>query len=104
MGANDGLLFGDTWSCGLRMASLKEEGGARAMRWSVAWGRSNDDFSSVWWREEQSGSEGAEKSEEEAKESFILTKPCRKGIRPTAHRTWVVRCMRGDTVTGAAGN
>jgi hypothetical protein len=38
MGANDGLRFGDAWSCGLRMASLKEEGGARATRWSVAWG------------------------------------------------------------------
>jgi hypothetical protein len=38
MGANDGLRFGDAWSCGLRMASLKEEGGARAMRWPVAWG------------------------------------------------------------------
>jgi hypothetical protein len=26
-GLNGGLLFGDTWSCGLRMVSLKEEGG-----------------------------------------------------------------------------
>jgi hypothetical protein len=27
-GLNGGLLFGDTWSCGLRTVSLKEEGGA----------------------------------------------------------------------------
>jgi hypothetical protein len=46
-GLNSGLLFGDTWSCGLRMVSLKEEGGAQATRWLVAWGRSNDGFSSA---------------------------------------------------------
>jgi hypothetical protein len=44
-GLNGILLFSDTWSCGLRIVSLKEEGGARATRWPVAWGRSNDDFS-----------------------------------------------------------
>jgi hypothetical protein len=42
--------------------------------------------------------ECVEASKEEAKESFISTKPCRDGIRLTAHHTWVVRRMRGDTV------
>jgi hypothetical protein len=36
-GLNGGLLFSDTWSYGLRMISLKEEGGARATQWPVAW-------------------------------------------------------------------
>jgi hypothetical protein len=27
-GVNDNLLFGGTWSCGLRTAPIKEEGGA----------------------------------------------------------------------------
>jgi hypothetical protein len=36
-GLNDGLLFGDSWSCGLRTVLLEEEGGARAKRWPVAW-------------------------------------------------------------------
>jgi hypothetical protein len=42
--------------------------------------------------------EWAEASEEQAKESFILMKPCHEGIRSTAHRTWAVWHMRGDTV------
>jgi hypothetical protein len=46
-GLNGGLLFSDTWSCGLRTVSLKEEGGARATWWLVTWGRSNDGFSSA---------------------------------------------------------
>jgi hypothetical protein len=33
-----GLRSGDSWRCGLRTASLKEEGGARVTRWPVAWG------------------------------------------------------------------
>jgi hypothetical protein len=38
--------------------SLRSSGDQRG--WPVAWGRSNDDFSSARWREEQSDSEGAE--------------------------------------------
>jgi hypothetical protein len=38
-----GLLWGglrsdDSWSCGLRMASLKEGGGVRVTQWPAAWG------------------------------------------------------------------
>jgi hypothetical protein len=47
-GLNGGLLFSHTWSSGLRTVSLKDEGGARATRWPVAWARSNDGFSSMW--------------------------------------------------------
>jgi hypothetical protein len=61
-GLNGGLLFGDTWSCGLRTVSLKEEGGARATRWPVSWGRSNDGFSSA------SGAAVAEVNGEESKD------------------------------------
>jgi hypothetical protein len=60
-GLNDDLLFGDTWSCGLRTVSLKEEGGARATRWPAAWGRSNNGFSSV------SGAAVAEANGEESR-------------------------------------
>jgi hypothetical protein len=35
-GLGGGLFLGDTWSGGLRMVSLKEEGGARTTRWPVA--------------------------------------------------------------------
>jgi hypothetical protein len=35
-GLGGGLFLSDTWSGGLRMVSLKEEGGARATRWPVA--------------------------------------------------------------------
>jgi hypothetical protein len=42
--------------------------------------------------------EWAEVSEEQAKESFILMKPCHEGIRSTTHCTWAVWHMRGDTV------
>jgi hypothetical protein len=31
------LRSGDSWRCGLRMASAKEEGGLRVTRWLVAW-------------------------------------------------------------------
>jgi hypothetical protein len=67
---NGGLLFSDTWSCGLGTVSLKEEGGARATRWPVAWGRSNDGFSSASGAavaevngEESRGKAGAEEEE-----------------------------------------
>jgi hypothetical protein len=33
-----GLRSGDSWSWGLRTASLKEEGGARATRWQLIGG------------------------------------------------------------------
>jgi hypothetical protein len=46
-GLDGGLLLSDTWSCGLRTVSLKEEGGARMTWWPVAWGRSNNGFSSA---------------------------------------------------------
>jgi hypothetical protein len=38
-GLNGGLLFSDSWSCGLMMVLLEEEGGAQATRWPVAWGK-----------------------------------------------------------------
>jgi hypothetical protein len=60
-GLNGGLLFGDTWSCGLRTVSLKEEGGARMTRWPVAWGRGNNGFSSA------SGAAVAEENSEESR-------------------------------------
>jgi hypothetical protein len=75
-GLKGGLLFDDTWSCGLRTVSLKEKGGARATRWPVAWGRSNDDFLSALGAavveangEESSGEAGAE--EEERRSSAV---------------------------------
>jgi hypothetical protein len=75
-GLNDSLLFGDTWSYGLRTVSLKEEGGARATRRPMAWGRSNDGFSSASGAvvaeangEESRGEAGAE--EEEKRSSSV---------------------------------
>jgi hypothetical protein len=84
-GVNDNLLFGGTWSCGLRTAPIKEEGGASATWWPVPWGRSIDGFSSVWWREEQSGSKEQRRAakqgqgERREEDSFDSSMDCSSG-------------------------
>jgi hypothetical protein len=60
-GLNGGLLFANTWSCRLRMVSLKEKGDAQATQWPMGWGRSNDSFSLA------SGAAVAEVNDEESR-------------------------------------
>jgi hypothetical protein len=60
-GLNGGHLFGDSWSCGLRTVLLEEEGGARAMRQPVVWGKQRQFLVSVGGsggRGEQWGEQG----------------------------------------------